>query len=313
MKSSNTNSKTLQINHTWQAFRSGLAVLILLLGMVPSRLALGLTDSGKNDGFELNGAITVLPSAAAFIGDWTVAGKIVHVTATTKIDQENGSVAVGAFVEVKGAVQNDGSVNATTIEVKLGTGGGSETKLTGSVESIPSTPNRVGDWKIAGKTVHVSATTLLHQESTPIAVGVIVQVEGLLQGDGSINALEIEAKSGSGSNDSKFTGKVEELPSTTGRIGDWKVSGRVVHVAPSTSILQQEGTVAVGVTVKVEGTTQADGSLNATKIEVKSQAVGSEDNHARFRGTVETLPGTTGQIGDWKVSGVTVHRHSIHR
>lgn len=281
--------------------------MILLLGMVPARLASGLDDSGNNNGFELDGTITALPTAPDFIGDWTVAGKTIHVTATTKIEQDNGKVAVGAVVEVKGAPQTDGSINASKIEVKLSSGGGSETRLTGSVESIPSTPNRLGDWKIAGKTVHVTATTRLKQENTPIAVGVNVQVEGLLQSDGSINALSIEPKSGSGSNDSRFIGKIEELPSTTGRIGDWKVSGRVVHVAQATKIIQDDGTVAIGVTVKVEGLTLADGSLNATQIEVKSPAGENEDNHIEFRGTVETLPGTTGQIGDWKVSGLTVH------
>src|SRR5581483_4414456 len=288
------------------AARSWLAVLLLLVGMFPASPALAVEDSGGNEGFELNGTIIALPSAAGFIGDWTVAGKTIHVTATTRIEQENGAPAVGALVEVKGALQADGSVNATKIEVRLASAGGAEIKISGNIEQLPSTPGRVGDWKVAGKTVHVSATTRIEQEDVQPAVGVFVSVEGMQQSDGSINALEIETKSGL-SSETRLIGKVEELPSTTGRIGDWKVSGRTVHVSAGTKINQQDEAVAIGVTVKVEGIPQADGSINATEIETKSEADDNEDNHVSFRGTVEALPGTAGQIGDWKVSGRTVH------
>jgi len=71
------------------------------------------------------GAIESLP-AGGFIGDWRVAGRTVHVTASTEISQDHGAAVIGAQVEVRGSTQSDGSTNATRIEVlSIGGGGGS--------------------------------------------------------------------------------------------------------------------------------------------------------------------------------------------
>src|SRR6266496_1239713 len=49
------------------------------------------------------GVIESLPSGAGFIGDWRVAGRTVHVTSSTRIEQTDGQVALGATVKVEGA------------------------------------------------------------------------------------------------------------------------------------------------------------------------------------------------------------------
>lgn len=304
------NTQVRRINSQWQQLKTFFAILLLVTGMLPA-LPASAEDSSSNDGFEFHGTISKLPGTANFVGDWTVGGKTIHVATTTVINQEHSAVAVGAYVEVKGTPNSDGSVNATKIEIQLGSGGvgGSETEFTGNIEELPSTTGRIGDWKVAGKVVHVLATTLIKQERVQIAAGVTVKVEGIAQSDGSINAIEIETKSNT-SGETKFTGKVEELPSTTNRVGDWKVSGRVIHVAATTILKQDDGAVAIGTTVKVEGIAQADGSLNATQIETKSSTSGSTQTEAAevsFRGTVESLPSTANLLGDWRVSGRTVH------
>ncbi|MGH9934690.1 MAG: DUF5666 domain-containing protein, partial [Blastocatellia bacterium] len=51
-------------------------------------------------------------------------GRTVRVNAATEIERDYGMVMVGAFVEVEGALQSDGSINATEIEVKQGRAGG---------------------------------------------------------------------------------------------------------------------------------------------------------------------------------------------
>ncbi|MBL8204029.1 MAG: hypothetical protein JNM09_07350 [Blastocatellia bacterium] len=305
------NSQSQRANTTWQKFKVIVASLLLVLSAVPSGTVFA-EDSSSDDAYEVHGAITKLPGTANFVGDWTVGDKIVHVAATTKIEQEDGAVAVGAYVEVKGTPNSDGSITATKIEVQLpSSGGGSGSsssgtiEFTGNIEEIPSTTGRIGDWKVAGKIVHVSATTFIKQERTLVAAGVTVEVTGIQQNDGSVNALKIETKSNT-SGETKFTGKVEELPSATNRVGDWKISGRVVHVSTATKLNQNDGAVAIGVTVKVEGIAQADGSLNATEIETKSPE-DSERREVSFRGTVEALPSATTQIGDWRVSGRTIH------
>lgn len=65
--------------------------------------------------FEVFGQIQTLPNTQGFIGDWTVGGRTVHVTSTTILRTEEGGIAVGAHVEVKGCLQPDGSLTASLI------------------------------------------------------------------------------------------------------------------------------------------------------------------------------------------------------
>lgn len=293
--------------------RPSFAVLLtlaaLLLGLLPagSRAARDIQD----DRAELVGTITTLPATQGWIGDWVVLKTTVKVTATTKIDQTRAKVAVGALVEVKGTKQNDGSILATEISVKLSATIGFPITFSGKIDELPSTPNRAGDWKVSGKVVHVSATTKIDQSKGQVAVGVFVEVDGLLQLDGSTNATEIEVKpDGVSGIPVKFLGKVEKLPSTTGRIGDWVISGRTVKVTDKTVIKSEQGDVMIGSLVDVEGVVQLDGSIVATKIENRG-TIDPPAININFKGTVETLPpstsNTTTLIGDWKVSGRVVH------
>src|SRR5262249_12002299 len=154
-------------------------------------------------------------------------GRTVHVSAATEIEHDNGQVVVGATVEVEGSLQTDGSVKANQIEVKQAAGAGSNFSFTGTVEDLPNTMGRIGDWKVSGMVVHVTAMTMIKQEDTPLAVGVKVEVEGAKRADGSVDAFKIEVDDdmdGNGGID--FKGVIESLPSTMGRIGEWSVSGR---------------------------------------------------------------------------------------
>jgi hypothetical protein len=78
---------------------------------------------------------------------------------------------------------------------------------------------------------------------------------------------------GHGGGETSFTGVIESLPGA-GFIGDWRVGGRTVHVTASTEIRQNDGAAVVGAQVEVRGTTQADGSINATRVEVLSSGGG---------------------------------------
>ena len=67
----------------------------------------------------------------------------------------------------------------------------------------------------------------------------------------------------------EFRGRVEALP-TSGFIGNWRVGGVLIHAVSTTVISQEHGGVALGVLVEVEGVQQADSSITARKIEVKT-------------------------------------------
>ncbi|MBK9707863.1 MAG: hypothetical protein IPO77_12885 [Acidobacteria bacterium] len=281
-------------------FGAFIAMALLVFGMIPRVSAYDIQVDNK---FSITGPITKLPDQGV-IGEWTIVRTTIKVTATTKIDETKGKVSLGALVEVKGTKQNDGSLVAESIEVKLSPPTiGAMIKFTGKVEEIPNTPGRVGDWKVSGKTIHVSATTKIDEEKGKASVGSMVIVEGMAQQDGSISALEIEVLPDMGmSLTFRFTGKVEKLPDTKGRIGDWVISGRAVKVTERTTINQDKGQVMIGSVVEVEGILQMDRSVVASKIEVKANTE-PPSMRVQFRGNIESLPATTGFIGEWKISG----------
>jgi len=289
------------------AFASLLAVLALF------GFAAVADDKG---GFDFTGTISALPSSG-LTGDWTVGTKTVHVTSTTKIQQEDGAVAMGATVEVKGTLLADGSVDAAQIDVKHAAPGApgappeeQENDFVGAVQSLPGTSSFVGDWTVGGKTVHVAASTRLNQEGGTFAVGASVEVAGTTRTDGSIDATKIELKSTAppamSPGQTDFRGAIESLP-TTGMVGDWMVSGKAVHVTAATRIEAEHGTPVVGAFVEVQGIARADGSIDATKIEVKIAPPAGTPAPTEFRGAVESLPAAAGFVGDAVVSSRTIH------
>ncbi len=296
---------------------TGLFILIAsLIAPVPTLAASG------DDEFEFKGTIESLP-ADGLIGDWTVAGRIVHVTSSTRLNQQRGSFAVGVLVEVEGRVQADGSVTAKKIKVEdadddSGDDGGSDdrggTQFKGTIESFP--PQFIGDWMIGGRTVRVTAQTKIEQEFGPVAVGAFVEVKGSMQSDGVFVASKIEVKSNvmGGDGRDELKGTIESLPAG-GFIGDWVVSGRTVHVSDTTVINQEHGVAVVGASVEIHGTLRTDSSLDAARIEVKPSSPGSGGSggeKANFKGTIEALP-ADGLIGDWTISGTVVHVTSSTR
>jgi hypothetical protein len=68
----------------------------------------------------------------------------------------------------------------------------------------------------------------------------------------------------------ELDGVVETMPAA-GLIGTWQVSGRTIVVTDATEIDQEEGQLAVGMLVEVEGVEQADGSILARELEVEDQ------------------------------------------
>ena len=181
-------------------------------------------------------------------------------------------------------------------------------KFYGTVESMPA--GWIGTWVVSGRVVQVTPGTQIKQKYGAPAVGAYVEVKGWLQPDNSVSATKIEVKQGSGGGGGssfKFYGTVNSLPSTPGWIGTWIVDGRAVQVTSGTWIKQKYGAPAAGAYVEVKGWLQADGSVNATQIEVKRSNGGwSGSGYVKFYGTVNSLPGTPGWIGNWVVDGRTV-------
>src|SRR5262249_2051814 len=109
-----------------------------------------------------------------------------------------------------------------------------------------------------------------------------------------------------GDSDFIFSGTIQALPSASGFMGDWNVSGRKVRVGSFTQIRRDGAAqIAVGAEVKVEGFLQTNGSVIAKKIDVKPSTGSGSD--CKLAGKIEELPAKTGRLGNWKVKGTTVH------
>jgi hypothetical protein len=74
------------------------------------------------------GVVQGLPSNSGLIGDWTVSGKVVHVSAATLLPKESGDppITVGSSVDVQGVAQTDGSIVASVIDQNLGSNSNTE-------------------------------------------------------------------------------------------------------------------------------------------------------------------------------------------
>jgi hypothetical protein len=280
----------------------------------------GVTHAGNQNETKFTGIVESLPNTAGFIGDWRVSGRTVHVTSATRIEQENGPVSAGAMVKVHGPTRSDNSVDAEEIDVKEAAENEGEVKFKGTIESLPGTAGFTGDWRVGGRTIHVSPSTQIETEDGPAAVGAFVEIEGTQRADGSMDASKIEVKSNVNGDDGRdeLNGTIESLPNTQGFIGDWRVSGRTVHVTGATIIDQEHAPVATGALVEVKGTQRADGSIDATKIETRSSTGDSggpngEGQSGKVNGTIQSLPGNTNLIGDWMVNDRVVHVTSSTR
>ncbi len=171
-----------------------LAVLALMVAVIPAGSAFA---SGPKE-YHFYGTIQRLPNTPGWVGNWKVGGRTVHITSATQIDQTDGAVAKGAKVLVEGYRLKDGSIKATSIDVNPSPSGmflvtkGKEVRFFGTIQSLPSAPGWIGNWKVGGRTVHVSTSTLIDQTDRAVAKGAQVLVEGFRLKNGSINATSID-------------------------------------------------------------------------------------------------------------------------
>lgn len=294
----------MRANSTPTKFRrvfSAVALGFLLAVRVWPGSQLLATDESD---FEFTGTIQTLPNTAGFIGDWKVSGRVVRVISSTLLKQTDGQFAVGKFVRVEGLKQNNNSVIAQEVETKPNPGNsGTSIRFFGNIEELPPTTGRIGDWKVGGRTVRVSATTIIEQQDAPLAVGARVEVEGNQLSSGSVGATRVETESDPGNGPFDFTGTIESLPSTVGRLGEWAISGRRVNVTNGTRIRQEQGLIGVGIPVSARGNLRQNGSVDALEIETRMVAGTMSGRFLEFQGTIESLVQQNRQLTTWTVSG----------
>ena len=272
--------------------------LLIALAVVFSGL-FTTTGFAKDGVVEVLGPIKTLPSSG-FVGNWVIGTRTVKVDSATVIKQEIGLAKVGAVVEAKATPQSDGSLLATKIEVQTaGAAGGGYLMIHGLINALPG-GNRVGEWTVSNRKITVTTATLLDQTRGAFAVGVRVEIEGFLQTDGTISASKIKTRPedppGSIGEDFKFFGTIGKLPGTANFVGDWTVSGRIVHVTAATQLEQERSRIALGVYVSVEALPQADGSVTATEIKTIIVATASSASYYANRVSPDAIAAGFGSL-----------------
>jgi hypothetical protein len=281
-------------------------------------------DHPERDGSRFNGTVESITSPTLVVSGHTVT----TTSATTFLDHAGNAttldaIAIGAFVEVEGAPQADGSVLARSIKLEdalLADGGepgddngnhdggepgddnghggndgspgnGALAQFDGAVTAISATSLTVN-----GVTVTVSASTEIegsnetHIAFSAITVGEFVEVKGVAQADGSILASKLEVRAAGEAEDEHITGAVTAVDAVGGSVTIGTTNVLVVATTRFEGITSLAD-VKVGDTLNVEATAAADGTLTAT--EIKAAGALAPPLLMEVRGAITALTATT--------------------
>ncbi len=249
------------------------------------------------------GLIRSLPSGTNQQGTWVVGGLPFQVNAQTKL--EGGPFQVGQLVRVSFTRAADGTLTATKIEGRRAIGNVRVGKSYGRLASLPSTPDRIGTWKIGDNDYSVTSRTRQRPEAGPFQTNACVEVHFMLE-NGTRTALRVattEADDCERTPDdrplNRSFGFVAQLPAS-GFVGTWTVGGNNFEVRADTEIEQERGAIGVGSFVAVSYVMR-DGVKVAVKIRNLVPPGGGDDNN---RGVLRNGP-TTAATGDrtWTING----------
>jgi hypothetical protein len=140
---------------------------------------------------KLVGFVEAMP-ADGFIGEWSVGGVVFVADARSEFDEEDGMLAVGAFVEVKYKLEN-GTRRILELETHVMPGGGDDDHI-GEVEQMDDSLAAADadgvlatTWRIGGRSYIVTDATMLGN----VAVGDTVLVNSYVDAAGAQVATRI--------------------------------------------------------------------------------------------------------------------------
>ena len=188
-----------------------------------------------------------------------------------------GNPQIGDLVAVEGHLLSDGTRVAERI-VLLRRAPSNRFAFTGTVNSIGDT-----QWTISGRPVRVNRDTDI---MAGIKIGGLVNVEGIIQPDGTLLAEHIRPADVKAGLPFEFTGLVQSIVSKT-----WTISGVPIAVDVNTHI---DPGLAAGDVVKVEGRILPSGTWLAASI----QRAAPQEREFEFTGVVQSM-------APWVVSGIS--------
>jgi hypothetical protein len=224
-----------------------------------------IEHAGAGEGeVEFRGPIVALPGTPDLNGPWVVGNLTVTVNLTTTVLPTRTAAVLGAIAEVKAQRQPDGSLLAIKIKLEDEHEFENEVEFKGLISDLTGTGPYT--MTIVNHTVKTNAQT---QINITLTNGMLVEVNGQLQPDGSVLASRITAEDQGAPVEVEFTARITgTLPA--GFIGTWTFdNGKTVTVTTSTLIDQSRGAAEMGARVEVKALKQPDNSLLAIRIKVE--------------------------------------------
>ena len=261
-------------------------------------------SSPNNDTGELEGVVSASTGTCPAV---TFTVNTTKVTTNSATVFRNGACADatknGARVEVEGTRQADGSILATRVELKQAQAQ-QEAEVEGVVSATtgtcPSLTFMVGTTKVTTN----SATTFRDGICMDVKDGARVEVKGTRQADGSILATRVELKQAQAQQEAEVEGVVS---GSTGTCPAVTFMVNTTKVTTNSATAFRDGTCADatknGARVEVKGAKQADGSILATRVELKqAQAQQEAEVKGAVSGSTGSCPAVTFMVNTTKVT-----------
>lgn len=227
---------------------------------------------GPDGKVEVEGRITAIDAGARTV---QVAGHMIHVSMDAIIRHgalslQFSDMHVGDRVHIRGT-PGVSLVEAQQIKLQnpFGPGNPNEVKLKGSIENLSGSCAAGLQFDVSGTTVTTnSLTTVQHGNCSDLANGVVVEVKGTQQSDGSVLATRIEIEERLG--EVELEGVVQHLSGSCATGLEFMVNGTGVMTSPLTRFEDgQCSHVKNGVFVEVKGSQQLSGKVFAARLEIE--------------------------------------------
>lgn len=242
-------------------------------------------EDEDNHDFEFTGIIDSVGTDNITISGFTVA-----VDSNTQIIGDNhqlltlSDLMVGLRVEVKAKILNDGSLLA--VHIKIEDDFENEIEITGAIDTVYSNVIVVSGFEFWID----SNTVVFDHHRNPIMfsdlqIGMIVEVKGFLQNDGSVYAVRIKIED-FWRHDIEFEGVIDSIGT------NWlRVLGNKVYTDSNTVILDSNrnpinfADLTVGTRVEVKAFLQNNGRLLASRIKIEDNG----GNQLEIHGIIDSL------------------------
>ena len=230
-------------------------------------------DPSPDEPASFQGTLTAMTGTAPNL-TLTVGSKAVRTSADTLIERKGerwsfGDLRIGYLLHVEGTRRADGSIDARKIQVK-----DNETSVTTELEGVVGALTGACpslSFVVNGTPVVTNASTVFAGGCASLRNGDKVGVKGTKQPDGAVLATKVQSETQdvSASIQGTLTAMTGAASSPTLTVG-----GTAVRTSAETSVERKGdrwtlGDLRIGYLLHVEGTRQADGSIDARKIQIK--------------------------------------------